>query len=343
MPDTSTLLQVVSNEPVYDKTEDAQFSSSLKEARGLFVGISEVFRRLMTCKILTDDMSMIMYRSELRSTFDDQKKKLHAVKDSPLKAPSVSSVIKSTSEDEYKTCAGETRLMLCFNADDLIGKISVIDEQEDDTKYRGRIVDHFKDDDVTRLSDPMLRKVRISVNDDKSEEIMSYQKIIDFIESEDDCEKMWKLKAFVGHHGTLLPVHPNNNRLENDKVTFEPLHVIAEDDPVSRATRARDNDLLDKQKWKHFKAFAKRRRRRCFVWLTKPGPGRFGRAKDTCTALKYLATMMIQSGSIQTMETHNGQIQRPWRSNSCTTTECSEDSTTRHMLLRFVKSYKSVS
>jgi hypothetical protein len=144
MPDISTLLQFVSNEPVYHKTEDAQFSSSLKEARGRFVGISENFHHLMTFKVLSDDMSMIIYRSELRSALDDQKKNLHAVKESSLNAAGVPSVIKSPNEDGYDTNDGETRLMLCFNADDLIGKMSVLDEQEDGTKYRGRVVDPFK-------------------------------------------------------------------------------------------------------------------------------------------------------------------------------------------------------
>jgi hypothetical protein len=155
MPDIRALLQFVSNEPVYHIIEDAQFASSLEEGRGFFVGIFENFRHLMAFKVLTDNMSKIMYRSELRSTLHDQKTNLHAVKDGSLKADSVPSVIKSTNEDEYKTCAGEARLMLCFNAYVLIGKTFVLDEQEDCTKYRERIVEPFKE---TRLSDPMQER-----------------------------------------------------------------------------------------------------------------------------------------------------------------------------------------
>jgi hypothetical protein len=40
MPDISSLLQFISNEPVYHKIKDAQFPSLLKEATELFVGIS---------------------------------------------------------------------------------------------------------------------------------------------------------------------------------------------------------------------------------------------------------------------------------------------------------------
>jgi hypothetical protein len=172
MPDIHLLLQFICNKSVYHKTEDPQFPSLLKEARGPFVGISENFRHLMTFKFLTDDMCKIIQRSELQSTLHDQKKNLHAVKDSPLKAANVPSDIKSTNEDEYNTDAGETRPMFRSNTSDLFGKTcdlsgktSVLNEQEDGAQYRGGIVEPFKEDDVTCLSDPMLMKIKVSVND----------------------------------------------------------------------------------------------------------------------------------------------------------------------------------
>jgi hypothetical protein len=112
MPDIHLLLQFIRNKSVYHKTEDPQFPSLLKEARGPFVGISENFRHLMTFKFLPDNMCKIIQRSELQSRLHDQKKNLYAVKDSPLKAANVPSDIKSTDEDEYNTDAGETRPML---------------------------------------------------------------------------------------------------------------------------------------------------------------------------------------------------------------------------------------
>jgi hypothetical protein len=113
----------------------------------------------MTFKVLTDKMSTITYRSELLSRLYDQKKNLHAVMDSPLKAAGVPSVSRSTNEDEYKTCAKENRPMLCFNTDDLIGRMSVLNEQEDGARYHERTVEPFEEDDVTHLSDLMLRNI----------------------------------------------------------------------------------------------------------------------------------------------------------------------------------------
>jgi len=40
---------------------------------------------------------------------------------------------------------------------------------------------------------------------------------------------------------------------ENGEVTYNPLDVIAADDPVTCAVYARDNDLLEQPGWKCFK------------------------------------------------------------------------------------------
>jgi hypothetical protein len=149
---------------------------------------------------------------------------------------------------------------------------------------------------------------------------MSYQKIIDFIESEDDCDNMWKFKAFVGHHGPLLPGHQNFNGspLENDKVTFGPLNIIAADNPVPHAIHARDNDLLDKKEWKHVKVFAQQQKKMfCIANHAKPWSFRLSK--------RYMYGFEVPSELMQTMQPFDQPIRSSWRSNSCTTTECSED------------------
>jgi hypothetical protein len=45
---------------------------------------------------------------------------------------------------------------------------------------------------------------------------------------------------------------------ENGEVTSEPLHVIANDDPVTCAIYAKENGLLDTDGWKRFKSIPKR-------------------------------------------------------------------------------------
>ena len=44
---------------------------------------------------------------------------------------------------------------------------------------------------------------------------------------------------------------------ENGEITYEPLDIIAKDDPVSCAMYAKKNNLLNEPGWKRFKGIAK--------------------------------------------------------------------------------------
>ena len=48
---------------------------------------------------------------------------------------------------------------------------------------------------------------------------------------------------------------------ESGESTYEPLHIIAADDPVSCAIYAKKNDLLDTEGWKRFKGIVKRQKK----------------------------------------------------------------------------------
>jgi hypothetical protein len=45
---------------------------------------------------------------------------------------------------------------------------------------------------------------------------------------------------------------------ENGEISYEPLHTIAADDPVTCAIYAKDNALMDTDGWKRFHSLAKR-------------------------------------------------------------------------------------
>ena len=104
----------------------------------------------------------------------------------------------------------------------------------------------------------MCIKFYISVNDDQFEEVMSYNEVLNHIESDEDETIVWKFKHITGHEGPLTQNHPNYNgckynvmvEWETREVTSEPLTVIAADDPVTCAVYARDNNLLDTEGWK---------------------------------------------------------------------------------------------
>ena len=105
---------------------------------------------------------------------------------------------------------------------------------------------------------------RCSVGNDKYEEIVAYNDLLKYISKADDNPVVWKFKQITGHEGPLTPSHPSwkgskynvQVEWENGETTFEPLNVIAADDPVSCTIYARDNGLLSKDGWKRFKRTA---------------------------------------------------------------------------------------
>ena len=115
----------------------------------------------------------------------------------------------------------------------------------------------------------MHLKFRCSVNDDKYEEVLSYNDILAYIEKDDDDPVVWKFKKIVSHQGPLAKAHPHykgssyNVRIEweNGECTDEPLSIIAADDPVTCAIYAQENNLLNQPGWKRFKGIAKRHKK----------------------------------------------------------------------------------
>jgi hypothetical protein len=92
-------------------------------------------------------------------------------------------------------------------------------------------------------------------------DILYYEQVMDMASSEDNAEEnVWRLKSIVGHNRPIPSNHPDykvssRNVLmewETGEITTGPLSLIAQDDSVTRALYARDNDLVDTPGWKQF-------------------------------------------------------------------------------------------
>jgi hypothetical protein len=103
---------------------------------------------------------------------------------------------------------------------------------------------------------PSSIKLKVSVNNDKAEEIITYNKMLEYITKDEDSDIMWKFKRIVSHEkkGSQANVLIE---WENVEIPSEPT-VVAADDPVTCTIYARDNDLLDQPVWKRFRQIAKR-------------------------------------------------------------------------------------
>ena len=98
---------------------------------------------------------------------------------------------------------------------------------------------------------------------------MSYNQLMDYIQkgtdAEEDPDSLFKLRDIVAHQGPLESTDPNHKgskynvmvEWESGEVTYEPLTLISNDDPITCAFYAKKHDLLDTTGWKHLKRYAK--------------------------------------------------------------------------------------
>jgi hypothetical protein len=166
-----------------------------------------------------------------------------------------------------------TRLLL--TPQELLGRIFLMDTQEDGQRFRAHIVECISDHESNvRRSDDHV-KFRISVNEDEYEETIAYNELLDFIEKNQENDAIvWQFRRIVGHQGPFLQHDKDYNgsrfiEWENGEITTEPLSVIAADDPITCAVYAREHELLDVEGWKRFRNLAKREKI-SYVSLNKP-------------------------------------------------------------------------
>ena len=79
-------------------------------------------------------------------------------------------------------------------------------------------------------------------------------------------QELYRFSAIIGHQGPLVSSDPDwqgskynvQVEWETGEITFEPLSIIAADDPVTCAAYAKENDLLALEGWRRFRSLAKK-------------------------------------------------------------------------------------
>ena len=79
-------------------------------------------------------------------------------------------------------------------------------------------------------------------------------------------QELYKIRAIIGHQGPSLASDPDwkgskyNVQVEwvTGEITFEPLSIIAADDPLTCAAYAKENDLLALEGWHRFRNLPKK-------------------------------------------------------------------------------------
>ena len=182
--------------------------------------------------------------------------------------------MKSKSESLPSLVSGETvldthdklRTMLLIDASGLIGRTFLMDEESDGQRHCAKIVELVEAHEGDTINHPERLKFVCSVDHNTSEEVFTYNELMDYLAKDEEDPVYWKMKRITSHQGPLNPKHPNWNgssynvmvEWETGEITSEPLTTIAADDLVTCALYAKENDLLELPGWKRFKPIAKR-------------------------------------------------------------------------------------
>jgi hypothetical protein len=111
------------------------------------------------------------------------------------------------------------------------------------------------------------KKCIVSIGDGNMEEILACNEMMDAInkrmdDAPEDSEQLWFFESIADHKLTpdkkscLVKV-----RWSTGEETWEPLNIMAEDDPVTCAKHAKEHNLLDYPGWKRFKCLAAREKK----------------------------------------------------------------------------------
>jgi hypothetical protein len=142
-----------------------------------------------------------------------------------------------------------------FNAEEIIGQNFLTHIDSQGHRIRIRIADVLEHEQKgSKASTAKTRFPCMATDDNTYYDILTYERDMDMGSSEDNAKEIvWRFKSIIGHNGPIPFTHPDCKgsswnvlmEWETGEITTEPLSLIAQDDPVTCALYARDNDLLD--------------------------------------------------------------------------------------------------
>ena len=90
----------------------------------------------------------------------------------------------------------------------MINRTFLVPPEEDGTRVRAKILKRFRLNRRELADNPELVKFKGRVND-KYDEIVTYNDIVDFIEQDQTWDGIWKYREILTHQGPLKRSHPN--------------------------------------------------------------------------------------------------------------------------------------
>ena len=276
-PDISVLLQFQFWEPVYYQKYDAKFPSDSTEELGRFVGIAETTGHSMTYKILTAELKII-HRAVVRTaTKEHGYSNVRADKEAPNLAPpthpeviipetvdenddddnaeqetndATEDFIKSVQEDVVKSLHQDRvdrgERLPTIDSTGLLGRTFLPEPDDQGEQHRAKIEGIELTGKQTADGKEEIYKFRCKVGEEVYEQVMTYNKMLEWCERDQDRDDMYKIDGVLDHKQgakykggyQLLVQYASGDRLWVD------LTPLYNDDPVSVSLYAMKNNLL---------------------------------------------------------------------------------------------------
>ena len=274
-PDICIMLLYTFYQPVFYATHDQHFPSESEERAAYWVGFGEHCGDAMTHKLLDKITQKIIYRSAVRPlTKSNPNHRLtedggeaSTSKQPSSKVPTV--FIRSRQDDADPS---HIKPMPESDPDDLIGRTFLLPPQENGERLRAevtkKVVEEIEAEDANRI--PNINFI-LDIGEGKVDELITYNQLLDHLEQAEEednfmDQELYKSRAIIGHEGPLKATDPNwkgskwNVQIEweTGEVTFEPLSVIAADDPITCAAYAKEKKLYNFDGWKRFRHLIKK-------------------------------------------------------------------------------------
>jgi hypothetical protein len=271
-PDISKFLTYRWWEPVYYLNEEGT------ECLGCWAGVAEHVGDELTYVVVSNKTGHAMYRSDLRTATDPNAPNFCSevvAGDKLFKKPSSDSKGTGSHQPLFLSfCDDEEEKHYPFAPEELLGKVF---HQEDANGNIARVeIVRLLKQDALDTEKRVQFLVESHQAGETAESVMEYNEVCDIAEAQLHAIKHGNLsqgtrvfKSILAHDGPLSVKDPKykgsmyNILIEWDDAepTWEPLNIIAKDDPVSCAMYAEANKLLDTKGWRWLKRHAKNLRK----------------------------------------------------------------------------------
>ena len=236
----------------------------------------------------------------------------------PTKTPKVPTVFIRSRQDD----AGPSIIkpMPEFDPDSLIGRTFLLPPQENGERLRAKVtkkvVEEIEAADGNRL--PNINFI-LDIGEGKVEELITYNQLLDHLEQADGQDnsmdqELYRFRAIIGHEGPLKATDPNwkgskwNVQIEweTGETTFEPISVIAVDDPITCAAYAKEKNLYNLDGWKRFRHLIKKGKQ-----LTRAI--KQSRIRQVRHAKKYMFAFLIPRNYTEALEFDKANNNSKWK------------------------------